>query len=103
MDSATWWSNTQPIDLCETRVERFGDWLRGPRQNAVNGSGTTPTCSAVEWAALMALGVHGLRDLAVVIEAWDRLPETVRAGMVASVQVTRAIEEPDKKRHGSAR
>jgi len=51
----------------------------------------------------MALGVHGLRDLAVVIEAWDRLPETVRAGMVASVQVTRAIEEPDKKRHGSAR
>jgi len=87
MDSATRWSNTQPIDLCETRVERFGDRLRSPRQNAVSSSGTTPTCSAVEWAALVALwGVLGLPNLDAVIEAWDRLPEALRAGVVAMVK-----------------
>jgi len=35
---------------------------------------------------LVAPGVHGLRDLAAVIEAWDRLPEAVRADMVAMVK-----------------
>ena len=87
MDTATWWSNMQPIDLCETRVGRFGDWLGGPgTERRKQLAGTTPMCSAVEWAVLVALGVHGLRDLAAVIKAWDRLPEAIRAGIAAMVK-----------------
>jgi len=42
----------------------------------------------------LALGVHGLRDLAAVIEAWDRLPEAIKAGIAAMVKAAAKSVHP---------
>jgi hypothetical protein len=42
-----------PIDVCGDCCERFGDWLRGPRQTAALTPGTATTLSTVESSALV--------------------------------------------------